>query len=110
MKTHIDDEYARAGVQDPKILLTTSRDPSSRLTQFVKELRLLLPNSQRINRGNVVVKVCAPLATSSAHTAGALHWPCASTPSAWLAGACRGCALQRFHGRGGRARAPRRAR
>jgi U3 small nucleolar ribonucleoprotein protein IMP4 len=57
MKTHIDDEYARAGIQDPKILLTTSRDPSSRLTQFVKELRLLLPNSQRINRGNVIVKV-----------------------------------------------------
>lgn len=34
--THIDDEYARAGERDPKILLTTSRDPSSRLTQFVK--------------------------------------------------------------------------
>ncbi|KAK9162417.1 hypothetical protein Syun_003319 [Stephania yunnanensis] len=35
-KTHIDDEYANAAEKDPKILLTTSRDPSSRLTQFVK--------------------------------------------------------------------------
>jgi len=56
LKTHIDDEYANAGVRDPKILLTSSRDPSSRLTQFVKELRLVFPNSQRINRGNAVVK------------------------------------------------------
>ena len=44
------------GVQDPRILLTTSRDPSSRLTQFLKELRLVFPNSQRINRGNAVIK------------------------------------------------------
>lgn len=56
LKTHEDDEYARAGVTDPKILLTTSRDPSSRLKQFVKEVRLLLPNSQRMNRGNHVIK------------------------------------------------------
>lgn len=35
-KTHIDDEYANALERDPKILLTTSRNPSSRLTQFVK--------------------------------------------------------------------------
>ncbi|RKO95939.1 hypothetical protein CAUPRSCDRAFT_4714, partial [Caulochytrium protostelioides] len=34
--THVDDEYANAGVRDPKILLTTSRDPSSRLNQFAK--------------------------------------------------------------------------
>ncbi|RKO92385.1 anticodon-binding protein [Blyttiomyces helicus] len=55
-KTHIDDEYAQAGVQDPKILITTSRDPSSRLQQFAKEMRLMFPNSQRINRGNYVMK------------------------------------------------------
>lgn len=55
-KTHIDDEYARAGIVDPKIMITTSRDPSRRLAQFVKELRLVFPNSQRINRGNTVVK------------------------------------------------------
>lgn len=36
--THADDEYARAGVFDPKILITTSRDPSSRLQQFSKVL------------------------------------------------------------------------
>jgi U3 small nucleolar ribonucleoprotein protein IMP4 len=35
-ETHVDDEYARAGVFDPKILITTSRDPSSRLQQFSK--------------------------------------------------------------------------
>ncbi|RUS30456.1 anticodon-binding protein [Jimgerdemannia flammicorona] len=54
--THVDDEYARAGVFDPKILITTSRDPSSRLQQFSKEMRLVFPNSQRINRGNHVMK------------------------------------------------------
>ena len=35
-KTHVDDEYAFAGSRDPKILITTSRDPSSRLNQFAK--------------------------------------------------------------------------
>ncbi|KAG0169137.1 snoRNA-binding rRNA-processing protein imp4 [Apophysomyces sp. BC1034] len=54
--THEDDEYARAGVFDPKVLITTSRDPSSRLQQFSKEMRLVFPNSQRINRGNHVMK------------------------------------------------------
>eukprot|EP00850_Spirogloea_muscicola_P000277 SM000001S04679 [mRNA] locus=s1:1641799:1646343:- [translate_table: standard] len=86
--SHVDDEYAQAGRVDPKILLTTSRDPSSRLTQFAKarpeqpipaglqlaalpfstaacvrcsfgltsavlapELKIVLPNAQRINRG-----------------------------------------------------------
>ena len=34
--THIDNEYARAGIQDPKIIITTSRDPSSKLLQFAK--------------------------------------------------------------------------
>jgi U3 small nucleolar ribonucleoprotein protein IMP4 len=92
LKTHIDDEYARAGIQDPKILLTTSRDASrctpvltspshlvpsltvscwfvmyhcSRLTAFVKELRLIFPNSQRINRGNTITKV-SPYTSGSA--------------------------------------------
>ncbi|KAI9295420.1 Brix-domain-containing protein [Neoconidiobolus thromboides FSU 785] len=54
--THMDDEYAKAGSYDPKILVTTSRDPSSRLQQFSKEMRLMLPNSQRVNRGNYVMK------------------------------------------------------
>jgi hypothetical protein len=56
---HVDDEYSRAGVHDPKILLTTSRDPSSKLLQFSKEMRLVLPNAHRINRGNYVVKELA---------------------------------------------------
>ncbi|KAI8809747.1 anticodon-binding protein [Cladochytrium replicatum] len=55
-ETHIDDEYARAGITDPKIIITTSRDPSTTLQQFAKEMRLVFPNSQKINRGTYVVK------------------------------------------------------
>lgn len=51
-----DDEYRYAGVEDPKIVITTSRDPSSRLKMFVKELRLMFPNCQRMNRGNSEIK------------------------------------------------------
>ena len=47
-----DDEYKWAGVEDPKVMITTSRDPSARLKKFAKEFRLLIPNSQRLNRGN----------------------------------------------------------
>ncbi|XP_053200375.1 U3 small nucleolar ribonucleoprotein protein IMP4-like [Panonychus citri] len=54
--SHEDDEYRWAGVEDPKIVITTSRDPSSRLKQFAAEMKLLFPNSQRINRGNYDVK------------------------------------------------------
>lgn len=53
--THVDDEYAWAGVEDPKVVVTTSHNPSSRLKQFAKELRLMFPNSQRLNRGNYVM-------------------------------------------------------
>lgn len=38
-RSHIDDEYAHAGETDPKVLVTTSREPSSRLTQFAKVRR-----------------------------------------------------------------------
>jgi U3 small nucleolar ribonucleoprotein protein IMP4 len=31
-----DDEYRWAGVEDPKVVLTTSRDPSARLKMFTK--------------------------------------------------------------------------
>ncbi|XP_043468571.1 U3 small nucleolar ribonucleoprotein protein IMP4 [Leptopilina heterotoma] len=51
-----DDEYRWAGVEDPKIVITTSRDPSARLKMFVKELRLIFPNAQRMNRGNYEMK------------------------------------------------------
>lgn len=50
--SHMDDEYKWAGVTDPKIIVTTSRSPSSRLKQFAKELKLLFPNAQRMNRGH----------------------------------------------------------
>lgn len=59
-RTHVDDEYAHAGERDPKILITTSRDPSSRLTQFAKELKLVFPNAERINRGGTVLPFFCP--------------------------------------------------
>jgi U3 small nucleolar ribonucleoprotein protein IMP4 len=49
---HVDDEYGDAGLIPPKVCVTTSRDPSSRLKQFAKEVKLLIPDSTRINRGN----------------------------------------------------------
>jgi U3 small nucleolar ribonucleoprotein protein IMP4 len=51
----LDDEYASA-TDEPKILITTSRRPSPRLTQMAKELKLVFPGSQRMNRGNHVLK------------------------------------------------------
>ena len=33
----MDDEYYNMGMREPRILITTSRDPSSRLLQFSKE-------------------------------------------------------------------------
>ena len=35
-KNHVDDEYAKVGTYDPKVVITTSRSPSSRLLQFSK--------------------------------------------------------------------------
>jgi U3 small nucleolar ribonucleoprotein protein IMP4 len=32
----VDDEYANAGQREPKVCVSTSRDPSSRLKQFAK--------------------------------------------------------------------------
>lgn len=62
-----DDEYsASAGIVDPKLLITTSRSPSSRLSQFSKELRLLFPLSVRLNRGNAVL----PQLVEGSHRAG----------------------------------------
>ncbi|KAF6812989.1 U3 small nucleolar ribonucleoprotein IMP4 [Colletotrichum sojae] len=49
----LDDEYSMlSGLVDPSPLVTTSRDPSSRLTAFSKEL---LPTAVRLNRGNTVL-------------------------------------------------------
>ncbi|QOU21933.1 snoRNA-binding rRNA-processing protein imp4 [Brettanomyces bruxellensis] len=52
----VDDEYARlSGFVEPKVVITTSRSPSARLSQFTKEMRLMIPNSIRINRGNYIM-------------------------------------------------------
>ncbi|EGD76191.1 U3 small nucleolar ribonucleoprotein IMP4 [Salpingoeca rosetta] len=51
-----DDEYRKAGVEDPRIMITTSRDPSARLKQFTKEMKLLFPTAQRLNRGGTILK------------------------------------------------------
>jgi U3 small nucleolar ribonucleoprotein protein IMP4 len=52
----LDDEYAQlSGIVDPRILVTTSRDPSTRLASFAKEIRLLLPTAIRLNRGNLIL-------------------------------------------------------
>ena len=58
----VDDEYANAALSDPRVLITTSRDPSSRLLVFAKELSLLVPNSTRLNRGGTVLPALIQLA------------------------------------------------
>jgi U3 small nucleolar ribonucleoprotein protein IMP4 len=64
----LDDEYSLAGQYDPKVLITTSRDPSSRLLQFSKEIRLSIPNSTRLNRGGYTMKELAAACRSNAMT------------------------------------------
>lgn len=62
LKSMQDDEYQLAGVDDPKLFLTTSSDPSSRLASFAKELKLIFPNCTRVNRGHLgisdLVELC----------------------------------------------------
>ncbi|KAJ0265586.1 IMP4 [Hirschfeldia incana] len=62
--SHIDDEYAKAAEKDPKILLTTSRDPSAPLTRFVKELKIVFPNAKTMNRGSQVISEIIEMARS----------------------------------------------
>ncbi|KAH8808098.1 anticodon-binding protein [Xylogone sp. PMI_703] len=63
----LDDEYAQlSGIVDPRVLVTTSRNPSTRLSAFAKEVRLLLPTSIRTNRGHLVL----PTLVAAAHSAG----------------------------------------
>jgi len=61
-KSAIDDEYNIDYLKEPSILITTSRHPSSRLMQFLKEMKLVFPNSERVNRGayvvNDLVEIC----------------------------------------------------
>eukprot|EP01054_Gregarina_sp_Poly1_P005985 Gregarina_sp_Poly_1__5984@NODE_314_length_9596_cov_167_192570_g269_i0_p5_GENE_NODE_314_length_9596_cov_167_192570_g269_i0NODE_314_length_9596_cov_167_192570_g269_i0_p5_ORF_typecomplete_len309_score45_63Brix/PF04427_18/6_6e31_NODE_314_length_9596_cov_167_192570_g269_i025293455 len=56
-----DDEYRLGGSYDPRILITTSSDPSQPCVRFAKELKLLFPNSERINRGQTTEKELAEL-------------------------------------------------
>jgi len=55
-KSAIDDEYNVDYLKEPSILITTSRHASTRLTQFLKEMKLVFPNSERINRGAYVIR------------------------------------------------------
>lgn len=48
----IDDEYSRAALEDPKVCILTSHNPSQRLKQFAKEIKIIIPNSQIVNRGS----------------------------------------------------------
>lgn len=65
----VDDEYAvTSGLVDPRPLVTTSRSPSSRLSTFAKEVRLLLPTSIRLNRGTLVLPDLVSSANAAALT------------------------------------------
>ena len=65
----VDDEYAAtSGIMDPRIIVTTSRDPSTRLSQFAKEIKLLFPNAVRLNRGNYVMPNLVDACKKSATT------------------------------------------
>lgn len=65
----IDDEYsALSGIQEPKVVVTTSRDPSSRLLQFSKEIKLLFPTSVKLNRGNYIMPSLVQACKSSQTT------------------------------------------
>ncbi len=64
--TPFDDEYNSA--KEPHVMVTTSRDPSVRLQQFAKEIKLMFPNSQRINRGGAVLNDLVDAARASSAT------------------------------------------
>lgn len=56
IQEEIDDEYSSgSGIIDPKLIITTSRDPSTRLSQFTKEIKLLFPTAVKLNRGNYIM-------------------------------------------------------
>ncbi|KAI4840045.1 U3 small nucleolar ribonucleoprotein IMP4 [Plasmodium brasilianum] len=52
----LDDEYFFCGIENPRVLITTSRNPSAQLESFAKEFKLLIPNSEKVNRGSYYVK------------------------------------------------------
>ena len=52
----IDCEYSQLKYEDPRILITTSRDASERLKRFHKEMHQLIPNSMSLPRGALKIK------------------------------------------------------
>lgn len=65
---NMDNEYANAGAEPPKILITTAREPSDRLKRFIKEMRFVFPNAQRINRGSMQTKQILEAAINNGFT------------------------------------------
>ena len=57
----LDNEYFMVGVEDPKVAVTTSRDPSGPIKHFAKEISQLIPNAQRVNRGAADLKALMEL-------------------------------------------------
>ncbi|GKZ26183.1 snoRNA-binding rRNA-processing protein imp4 [Aspergillus brasiliensis] len=79
----LDDEYAlTSGIADPRPIVTTSRSPSVRLNTFAKEIRLLLPTSIRLNRGNLVLPDLVSSANAAALTDMVLVHEHRGTPTA----------------------------
>lgn len=79
----VDDEYAlTSGLIDPRPIVTTSRSPSARLSTFAKEMRLLLPTSIRLNRGNLVLPDLVSSANAAALTDMVLLHEHRGTPTA----------------------------
>lgn len=79
----LDDEYAHlSGLSDPRVLVTTSRSPSTRLSAFAKEMRLLMPTSIRLNRGNLVLGTLVSSARAAGLTDVALLHERRGTPAA----------------------------
>lgn len=80
---NIDDEYAlTSGLVDPRSIITTSRSPSARLSAFAKEIRLLIPTSIRLNRGNTVLPDLVSSANAAALTDMVLLHEHRGTPTA----------------------------
>ena len=107
LTTHEDDEYARAGEEDPRVFLTTSRNPSTRLVAFAKELKLVFPNAVRVNRGAQVSR------RGSCERGGTLGVELSRRPPLARDAGCAGdggvVSHVRLHRHCGGARAPRRA-
>jgi U3 small nucleolar ribonucleoprotein protein IMP4 len=79
----LDDEYAQlSGIVDPRVLITTSRSPSSRLAAFAKEVRLLLPTAIRLNRGGQVLPALVAGATAAGLSDAVLLHEHRGTPTA----------------------------